>query len=58
MMRKVKSHWPAGDVYLSSSALASVDRAYHKILGCVKGMPDRNTLGQGRRLRNRQKDHM
>ena len=37
MMRKVKSHLPAGDVHLSSSAPASVDRAYHKILKPVKG---------------------
>ena len=44
-MRKLKSHWPAGDVYLSSSAPASVDRAYHKILGAVKG----RSIGTDRR---------
>src|SRR5512139_1264269 len=36
VMRKVKSHWPAGDVYLSSSVPASVDRGYHRIWGWVK----------------------
>jgi hypothetical protein len=36
MMRKVKSHWSAGNVYLSSSSPASMEQAYHKILGAVK----------------------
>jgi hypothetical protein len=35
-MRKLKSHWAAGDVYLSSPARVSVGRDYHKIRGSVK----------------------
>ncbi|MBP1699611.1 MAG: hypothetical protein H6Q41_4799 [Deltaproteobacteria bacterium] len=47
-MSKVKSHWPAGDVYLSSSAPASVDRAYHKIQGSVKrNTPTATSWGRG-----------
>jgi hypothetical protein len=48
VMRKVKSHWPAGDVYLSTSALTSMDRAYHKIWGWVKSSgPTATSWGWG-----------
>jgi hypothetical protein len=36
VMRKVNADCASGEIYLSSPAPASVDRAYHKILGSVK----------------------
>jgi hypothetical protein len=38
LMRKVKSDWAAGDIYLSSPAPASVPVGYHKIWGAVRAL--------------------